>query len=305
MRYRLRARLALLAGLLLVLLTACGNPGGVDGDLTNRWAAMPAPTGFVPAAATCHLGTFTSIGTRAGYDEVDCALNHRTETVYVGDYPTPAADADAPPLDGSAAARAAYRTCDVKTTEYVGGQWRSARLWIGVTHPSAVAWSGGSRWFRCDVVEISSIEDDSELAERIGTVKDAVAQGASPLLLTCYAIQIDAKGAIGSMPPASCAAAHNAEFAGIWYAGATAAYPTTDSQWAGFHTGCRELIASYVGVPDDTDLQYRTGVVSLPGGRDVWAQGDHAVRCYLWLDGATLTSSLRDKGASALPVQFK
>ena len=46
-------------------------------------------------------------------------------------------------------------------------------------------------------------------------------------------------------------------------------------------------------------------MVSLPGGADVWALGDHGVRCYLWLDGAALTSSLKGKGAKSLPVQYK
>jgi hypothetical protein len=174
-----------------------------------------------------------------------------------------------------------------------------------VTHPSAAAWTGGSRWFRCDVLEISSIEDDGGLVQRTGSLRDALQQAASPLLLTCYAVQMDTNGAIGTMPDASCAAKHSAEFVGVWYAGVAAAYPKTDAQWATFHTGCRKLIATYVGVPDDPDLQYRTGVVSLPGGEDVWALGDHGVRCYLWVDDATLTSSLKGKGPTALPIQYK
>ena len=125
------------------------------------------------------------------------------------------------------------------------------------------------------------------------------------MLLACYGIQVDSRGAVDTMPAASCNGRHNAEYAGLWYAGERAAYPKTGAQWTAFHAGCRESVASYVGVPDDADLQYRTGVVSIPGGADVWTQGDHAVRCYLWLDGLALTSSLKDKGAAALPVQYK
>ena len=299
-------RLALTAVLLSsVLLAGCGNPGGVDGDLTNGWAAMPVPTGFMPVTGTCHLGNFATVGTRSTYDEVDCQLKHRTETVYVGTYPAPAADADEPPADGSAGARAAYRACDQAATEYLGGPWRAARLWIGVTHPSTAAWGGGSRWFRCDVLEISSIEDDGGLVQRAGSLRDALTEAASPLRLTCYAIKLDADGAIGTMPGVSCAAKHNAEFVGVWNAGSTMAYPRTAGAWAALHDGCRKLIAQYAGVPDDDDLQYRTGVVSLPGGDDVWAQGDHGVRCYLWLDGSALTSSLKGKGVAGLPIQYK
>src|SRR4051794_40455207 len=117
MRHRLRTRWGITAAVSsLVLLAACGAPGGVDGDLTDDWAPMAAPTGFIPVAETCHLANFAEVGARATYEEVDCGLRHRTETVYVGTYPAPAADADAPPADGSAGARQAYRTCDLKTT---------------------------------------------------------------------------------------------------------------------------------------------------------------------------------------------
>jgi putative regulator of septum formation len=306
MRHRLRSRVGVTAvlGALVLLLAGCGNPGGVDGNLTNHWTAIGAPTGFAPVAETCHQANFAVAGARSTYEEVDCDQKHRTETVYVGRYPAPAADADSAPADSSAGARDVYRICDLRTTAYVGGPWRTGRLWIGVTHPSAAAWTGGARWYRCEVLEISSIEDDGGLVQRVGTLKGVLAQSVSPLLLTCYAIKLDASGAIGTMPPSSCAAKHNAEFVGIWYAG-NLSYPKQDAQWAKFHDGCRKLISTYVGVPDDPDLQFRTGVVSLPGGADVWTLGDHGVRCYLWLDGSVLTASLRSKGLGGLPIQYK
>jgi Septum formation len=302
----LRTRLGITAvlGSLLLAAAGCGDSGGADGNLTNQWAVIGAPTGFEPRAGTCHLSGFAEAGPRSTYEEVDCGLNHRTETTYVGTFASPAADADAPPAPGSNGARVAYRTCDQKTTQYVGGEWRTARLWIGVTHPSAAAWSGGARWFRCEVVEISSIEDDGGLQERTGSLQDALTEADSPLLLSCYAIKLDSSGAIDTMPATSCTAMHNAEFVGVWYAGSVP-YPQKDVQWVPFHDGCRKLIATYTKVPDDADLQYRTGVVSLPGGDDVWAQGDHGVRCYLWLDGSALTASLKGKGATGLPIQYK
>jgi hypothetical protein len=302
---RLRTRLSIAAVLAsLLFLSGCGNPGGVDGKLMNNWAPIGAPTALMPRAGTCHLSNFAEIGTRATYEEVDCELKHRTETVYVGTYAAPAADADSPPPDGSAGARDAYRICDLKTTEYLGGSWRTARFWIGVTHPSAAGWSGGARWFRCDVLEISSIEDDGGLVQRVGSLEDALQEPGSPLLLTCYAIKLDASGAIDTMPATTCGVAHNAEFVGVWYAG-DLPYPQKDADWARFHDGCRKLIATYVGVPDDSDLQYRAGVVSLPGGEDVWQEGDHGVRCYLWLDGSALTASLKGAGVKRLPIQYK
>jgi len=300
MRHRLRA--AALSSLLL--LAGCGNPGGVDGNLTDGWASIGTPTGFTPVARTCHLANYSPVGTRSAYEEVDCDLKHRTETVFVGEYPKPAAEASAPPSEGSAGSRAAYQVCDERTTLYVGAPWRTARLWIGVTHPSPAAWKGGARWFRCEVLEISSVEDDGGLVMRRGSLRDALKGSASGLGLTCYAIELDSAGAISTMPGASCGATHNAEFVGVWRAG-DLPYPKRDDQWTKFHDGCRSLIAKYTRVPDDGDLQYRAGVVSLPGGEDVWALGDRGVRCYLWLDGAALTGSLKGKGTKALPVQYK
>ena len=73
----------------------------------------------------------------------------------------------------------------------------------------------------------------------------------------------------------------------------------------GFHDFFNQRWYDYTGVPDDGDLQYRTGVISLPGSEDVWALGDRGVRCYLWLEGAELTTSLKGKGVKSLPIQYK
>jgi hypothetical protein len=295
---------AVLSLLTLALAAGCGNPAGVDGDLTDGWAAIGVPTGFTPVAETCHLANFATFGPRSTYEEVDCKLKHRTETVYVGTYPSPAAEASDPPAQDSAGARAAYKTCDAKTTAYVGGPWRTARLWIGVTEPTRAAWTGGARWYRCEVLVSSSVEDDGGLVQRVGTLRGALDEPASPLLLTCYNVLLDKDGKISTMPARECSAKHNAEFVGIWDAG-NVGYPRTTEQWDRFHDGCRSRIASYVGVPDDDDLQFRAGVISLPGGDDVWELGDRGVRCYLWLDATTLTSSLKGKGGKAMPVQYQ
>jgi hypothetical protein len=301
---RLGFRLVVALGVLLALVAGCGRPSGVDGDLTNGWTAMAPAGGFEPVTGTCHSANFTAIGPRSTYEEIDCRLRHRTETVYVGMYESPAADAEEPPADGSAGAKWAYKTCDEKTTTYLGGPWRNARIWIGVTHPSGAAWDGGARWFRCEALELSSIEDDGGLVQRAGTLRSALAGGTSELLLTCYAIALDSSGAITTMPGVACTAKHNAEFVGVWFA-KDLDYPKDDAAWAKFHDGCRDVVATYVGVPDDKDLQYRAGVVSLPGNDDVWSLGDYGVRCYLWLDGADLTTSLKGKGPKSLPVQYK
>lgn len=293
---------ALLSAVLLA--TSCAeNHGNGDGDLTNGWGEMTAATGFEPVAGTCHGANFTAVLSRSAYEEVDCRQTHRTETAYVGTYGAPASDADQPPADGSAGSRAAYKTCNDQVSTYVGGDWHTARLWIGVTRPTPAAWGGGSRWFRCEVMELSSVEDNGTVVARAASLRGALASG-SNLPLACYAVALDDAGAISAMPSVGCGAKHNAEFAGVWTAGKLD-YPKSDDDWRRFHNGCRALVASYVGVPNDDTLRFRTGVVSLPGGSDVWDLGDHAVRCYLWVDGPGLTGSLKGKGVTGLPVQYK
>ncbi|GAA0815326.1 septum formation family protein [Spirilliplanes yamanashiensis] len=295
---------AVAAVLTAALMTGCGAPGGVDGDLTDNWPAVAAPTGFVPPADTCHAAAFSDVGFRDAYEQVDCDEPHRTETVAVGTFTGAPATAAAPPAQGSPGAKAAYTDCDAKAVAHVGGDWRTARLWLGVVQPSPAAWTGGARWYRCDLVEVSSIEDDGDLVNRTGTLRSALTDQASPLRLTCYAVQLDAAGAIDTMPARSCTTSHNAEFVGVWKAGELP-YPTGGTQWAPFHAGCRGLIAAYAGVPNDKNLEFRTGVVSLPGGEDVWADGDRGVRCYLWVAGADLTASVKGGGDKALPIQYE
>ncbi len=259
-------------------LTGCGAPDGTDGDLTDKWPELAAPSGFTPTPDACHVAGFADVQARSAYEQVDCDRPHKTETVAVGTYTGDEAVATAPPAPGTAGAQDAYADCDALTVAFVGGDWRTARLWIGVTRPTPAAWTGGARWYRCELVEVSSIEDDGDLVNRTGSLRSVLTDQASPLRLTCYAVQLDAAGAIDTMPARSCTAVHNAEFAGVWTAGELP-YPKQGAEWVPFHAGCRALIAKYVGVPNDKNLEFRTGVVSLPGGPDVWATMRCAATC--------------------------
>ena len=62
-------------------------------------------------------------------------------------------------------------------------------------------------------------------------------------------------------------------------------------------------MAAYAKLPDDEDLEFRTGTVVVPNLQDDWAAGNHGVRCYLYLKDATFTKSLKGAGPKALPVQ--
>ena len=142
-------------------------------------------------------------------------------------------------------------------------------MWIGVTQPTKAAWTGGARWYRCEVLVSSSVEDDGGLVQRVGSLKDALDEPKSPLLLTCYAVQLDKDGKIGTMPAASCARPAQRRVRRVLGGRGDFDYPETSKEWDAFHDGCRELIASYVEVPDDADLQYprRGGLAAGRRGR--------------------------------------
>ncbi|WP_203912124.1 septum formation family protein [Rhizocola hellebori] len=286
-----------LAGLTL-LASACANPPGTDGNLVNEWPEIAAPEGWVPKADTCHK-EFAMTSYRRAYTPVSCTTEHRYETVHLGEFTGDAAKLTAPPTaPGNADLLAAYKDCDAKTTAFVGGEWRSGRLWIGVSVPSPGAWEGGARWYRC---EVSLREDDPYLPGPANWSKSLKGEfsAQSELKYGCYDIPSDEKKA---WVVVACTAGHNAEFVGT--------FPVTDA-WATLndeavaktiHTKCRSMIAGYVGVPDNGDMKYRTGTYYHYPSEAEWADGDHAIRCHLWLSGKTLTRSLKGTGNSGLPI---
>lgn len=284
-------------------LTGCGAPAGLDGDLTDDWGSIGDPQAFVPPTGVCYPDDFAETAYLSSFSPVDCTSAHRFETVHVGAFGGAAAGLAAPPAPGSAELRTAFGECDASATGYVGDNWRAGRLWLGVATPSPAAWTGGARWFRCDLLEVNSVEDDGDPVTRTATLKGALA-GPSPLRLGCYGVNLDAKGEVTTVTPAACAAKHNSEFAGVWMA-PDVPFPAKRSDWERFYTACRTVIAGYVGLPADAYVQFRTGVLALPGGQAEWKAGNRGVRCYLWLRNRSLSRSMKGAGPAGLPIQYR
>ncbi|GIG85246.1 septum formation family protein [Plantactinospora endophytica] len=291
------------AGAVVLGVAGCAPPGGTDGDLTDDWAAVGEPVVFTPAAETCHSADFSETVYLSSYLPVDCATNHRLETVHVGTFAGPPGDAQVPPAAGSAQFTAAYAECDNRARGYLGADWRTARLWLGVAVPSPKGWGAGARWFRCDVTELSNVEEDGDVVGRTATLKGALRE-AGPLRLGCYATTLTRTETIDRMPPAECSARHNTEFAGVWRAPATLRYPAAERDWQAFYDGCYTVAARFVGVSQST-IRFRTGVVTLPGGRDDWTSGNRGVRCYLWVSDGKFTRSLKGAGNGGLPIRTR
>ncbi|MDM4721252.1 septum formation family protein [Micromonospora sp. WMMA1363] len=277
-----------------------GCAGETDGDLTDDWKSLPAAGPFTPEAGVCHLADFAAVVPLDVYQPVDCAVPHRVETVHVGSFPAAQED---PPAGGSADFRGAFADCDTRVVEYVGDDWRVGRLRLSVAVPSATGWTSGSRWYRCDLTEMTTAEAAATAVTRVGGLRNALA-GPSPLRLGCQRSRRDAGGGVATLLPVECAVRHDAEFVGVWRA-PDRPYPARDADWASLYAGCRSAIARHVGVPDDVALRFRADVVVRPPGAGRWRVGDRGVRCYLWLSDRTTIGSLKGAGPAGLPVRSR
>lgn len=294
---------AAIGGVTVLGLAGCGLPEGIDGAVTDDWGGFAEPVGFVPDAEMCHESGYEPIGTLDAYDPVECTRSHLAETVHVGTFTGDAADRVSPPRVGSPDMRAAYQECDTAATEYLGADFRRARLWLGVITPSSQAWDGGARWFRCDLAELAQVFGAE--VTRTGSLRGAL-EGSSDLRLGCFTVKLDADDEIEEMNPVGCDEPHRAEFVGVWTAPEVPYLDAADEDAADqVHRGCRKKVAAYADVPADGDLIYRTGTVADWLSEEAWDAGDRGFRCYLWLDDRNLTESVKDGGTEALPIQYE
>ncbi len=283
------------AVLLVALLTAgCSGapPAGTDGDLIDDWAVPGPAAPFRPAPGQCHE-VLAATAPLADYRPVDCAELHVAETYHVGT----AADAAVVPAPGTAEARTAYRECSERAAGHLGGPWRTARIAVQVVWPSRAGWSGGARWFRCDLTTADL--DGRSRTSRTGSLAGELA-GASPLKLGCFNPTVDG-ATVTTMRPVACDRAHRAEFAGLWRA-PEITYAALESGTERSAAGCRTAIATFADLPDDSDMQYRTGWISYHPTRTEWLAGERRVRCFMYFAKRTFTRSLRNAGTSVLPV---
>ncbi|MEH0828312.1 MULTISPECIES: septum formation family protein [unclassified Micromonospora] len=285
-------------GLALLALTGCGAPAGLDVDLTDDWPALAAPQGFVPAAGVCHADV-QDVGYLSGYRPVDCAQSHRAETMHVGTFAGAEARRSTPPAGGTPAMLAARAECDRAVRRAVGADWRSGRLGLAVVFPSAAAWTGGARWFRCDLTEVASI-DESRAVPRTGSLKGALTRD-TDLRLRCFEPKV--KGdEVEAMAPVSCTARHHAEFVGVW-AATDLSYAQLNRGDDRVHKGCMGVLAKYTGVPNDGNLRFRAGSIFYHPLEREWRDGNRGVQCFLWVGDRNLTRSLKGVGTRGLPVR--
>ncbi|MEU5907416.1 septum formation family protein [Micromonospora sp. NPDC047527] len=280
-----------------MVLAGCGAPAGVDRDLTDDWPSPVAAQQFVPTAGVCHHSS-QQVGFLSGYNPMDCGESHRVETMHVGTLTGPGADRATPPLPGSVGMRAAQDACETEVSKAVGADRRTGRLTLTVVLPSAPAWAGGARWYRCDVAEIASI-DDTAVDLRTGSLRGALT-GAAPLAYRCFNPKL-VKDEVEEMVPVSCTAKHHAEFVGIWQA-PDISYTEFNRATKRTHRACQSLTAKYAKVPDNSQLDFRVGSIYYQPYEEEWKNGNRGVQCFLWISDRDLTRSMKNAGTKGLPV---
>lgn len=293
---------AVLGVLVLSLLAACTRPAGVDGNLTDDWPALPEAKVPVPAEGACY-----SIGDRDPTEvtkwppALACAQGHTIETVRVGQFSGADSERSTPPPVGGPGRRAASAECTDASKKFLGGDWRTARLELVLITPTATQWGGGARWFRCDLVEVTDL-NDYQVATRSAGLAGALSSDQG-LQLGCFSVTIK-NDDIDQMTAVECTKAHNAEFAGVFDA-PDAPYPADAKARQALHAaGCRGVIASFAGVPNDGNFQYRTGYISSAFGKEQWELGNRGVRCFIW-PGKTISRSLKGAGTAGLPINYR
>jgi hypothetical protein len=285
-----------------LLLAGCSvdPPEGTDGDLTDGWSAIGTATPFKPAAGTCHEDV-ANAGPLDDYRPVPCTDLHTSETVAVVTFTDPdAGRSHWPPPVGTDEEVAAYQDCSKRVSAFVGGPWRRASVAVNVVLPTQEAWTGGARWYRCDIVHTDL--NTGRPVTHEGTAADGLI-GAAELTLGCY--NAATKAGSVALTAMSCRQPHHAEFAGLWRAPASMSFARVNDDRQATTDGCRPVIAVFADLPIDSNLQYRSGWIASNPTETEWRRGERGVRCFLWVHDRTLTRSMQNAGPSGLPIQYR
>jgi hypothetical protein len=283
-------------------IAGCGVdlPPGTDGNLTNGWPAIPAPTAFAPIAGTCHEELDAEVS-RTSYRPVACTELHVSETVAIGVLAAQGSSVPtAVPEHGDAYEMDAFKDCSRRVTAFVGGPWRTGRIAVNVVLPTQAGWSGGARWYRCDVSEIDI--DTGRPLPRERTLARSLT-GAQPLLLRCFTPKVTATS-VEKMTGVSCTKRHEAEFAGLWKAPASWSYSKVRGDDKTTQKGCLSAVARFAKIPDNSDTRYRVGWISYHPTEQEWDHGVRDVQCFLWRSRKPMTRSMKGAGTKGLPIQY-
>jgi len=283
----------------VLVLAGCGKPAGTDGDLINGWPAFPQAVTPVPAVGACYPTEYNETWYTDFSSAVPCSSSHQTETVYVGAFTGADADRSSPPLGGSPSVRAAYQQCQQAGVDYLGGDWHAAKVELGLVLPDDKAWTGGARWYRCDVTRFQDANFDS-VESGGGSAKDGL-RGAKPLAVNCLVLTDDGKGKIKKTDDVTCDKPHNAEFIGLYTAPDAAWQPDDKARGKIEDAGCEGVLSTFLGYGGAKPYSNYVGWWSWGFLEDQWKLGDRTERCWavaltgngLSVNGVRVVGSMR------------
>jgi hypothetical protein len=282
----------------LALVAGLGGCGGVevgDGNLTDDWSMLAAPKVPEPAAGNCWTTSAIDTGgiSPSAFTQAPCDMSHAFETVKVGRFTGAVADAYLPPTP--AVATEAWADCDKAAGEFLGGEWQAGRVMVVVVPPTSRQWTGGARFYRCDVAALRT--ERGQLESRTTTLKGTVAESGE-LRLGC-GVQVGMTADTWEdISPAKCTDPHDVEFTGT-VAGATADWPADDKAVdAAFDKACEAKMLAFTGMSRNHWSSQRALYYGywMTGGKAEWAAGNHTARCYLLLDKKKINRSLKGAG---------
>jgi hypothetical protein len=293
---RVRKGLAVAVGALLALAVAgCAKPAGTDGDLINGWPALAKAKTPVPLVGVCYDKEYAATW-YGPFESVACDQSHQSETAFVGTFTGADADRSSPPNTDSPSRKSAYLDCVAKANDYLGGDWHTAYVWLGLVLPSTAAWTGGARWYRCDLLKTSDVEHSTTTSS--ASVKDGL-RGTKPLAITCINT-VESKGQVQSESAADCNQPHSGELAGVTQA-ADIPWPGDSAAQKQADSACEAVVAKYLGFSNGRDQNPLVGWLFFWPRQTQWDAGDRTFSCYAYAftKSKKITGSVKGLGAKA------
>ena len=288
--------------IVLVAATVAGCTTVGDGKVADDWPVFAEAKLPIPAAGTCSQVTVTDPATVTGTDFTkvgSCDESHESELVHVGTYEGPDADRADPPPAGGDAERRAFADCTTKANEFLGDDWKIARVALRLASPPARHWQAGGRYYRCELISVGS--ETWDIVARTGSLKDGL-RSSRPAAITCVNLVNPTPDGFDDMTAADCAQPHDAEFVGVFRA-PEGAYPNEDQLDTIYEGGCIGLIATYLGISRSALLRLAFAYLYWFPTRETWTIGDRGGTCYVGgPDDKKLRASVKGWGARALPV---
>jgi hypothetical protein len=275
-----RIAVAIIAIGSVLALSACSLPPGVDGNLVDDWTSIAAPLPAMPIVGDCYGSSDSDM---LGNPPVACTSEHVAEVAYIGAFAGADASRVTVPPAGSTTLRSAYAKCQAPVKTFLGADWHSGLLQLDLVIPDAEGWTGGARWFRCDVALLST--PDGETIASNTSLKGSLAPGKNTAATLQCVLWTDHKTYITDIHKSSCAKPFNGEYAGFFTAPDTSWPSTAKKRSTLTGDGCADVVARYLGFNSvDDENQFDVGSVNMPFDEDRWDGGDRTVRCFAAAD---------------------